>query len=109
MLGDALLLQMIKTGGGGVRGMRKATKACAYVAAWGIVRRTMDHDPNWEEYTAHWRQSRATTGREVQAFLECVPEGVTVSHVWALVEGQVEKSARTRDAAVSVGQARVSL
>jgi len=104
MAHETLMFQMVRLGGGGLKGIRKATKACAYVAAWGIVCRSCGHDPDWNEYSDYWGQSRATTGREVQAFRECVPEGVTVAQVWRLVESQVPESCTTRDGAVAVAQ-----
>ena len=93
---QTLLQQMVARGG-----LVKAFKALRYLVSYGIACRELGKSKITQEvYSAQWRQSRATTTREIRAFVACVPEGVTVDQLWA----QVERFVRERDQAAAVAQ-----
>lgn len=81
---EALVVVMIRNGG-----WRRAFKAAAYLVSWGIVREHYGHDVTWPEYESYWKQSRATTAREVKAFKACFGADAKVADVWAAIARSV--------------------
>lgn len=73
-------------------GMRKAFRAATYLASWGPLYEQLGRVPTVEEYCEFWKQSRATTFRESQAFNECSP--VDVEQVWLSMPAHVRSAAR---------------
>jgi hypothetical protein len=78
-----LVVVMVRNGG-----LRRAIKACGYVAAWGIAEQALGHDPTWQEYEDYWKCSNSTHARESRALRACVGD-VSVSELWHEIRRQV--------------------
>lgn len=73
---------MVETGG-----IRAASRALNYLAAWAIVSHKLEHQATSEEFIEYWRSSGATVSRDRKALLKSLPPGWDVGRmqdfVWA--------------------------
>lgn len=73
-------------------GYRKGTKAAAFIVAWGIYADSVGDGerPGMHGYAKYWKQSVATSYRELEVFREAFPEDPFPDRVWAMIREHVE-------------------
>lgn len=76
----------------GKLGYRRGTKAAAFIVAWGIYADSLPVDEVWSMhgYAKYWKQSPATSYRELEVFREAFPGDQWPFRVWALVRDSVD-------------------
>ena len=82
---QSVLMAMVARGG-----WRNAFKALGYVGLWGVANADRETPMSQRAFSRFWNQNLSSTVRQVNAFKQCVPEGVTVEDVWAMVGPHVE-------------------
>jgi hypothetical protein len=75
-------------------GMRNGVRCLSFIVSWGIVFEALGHEPNMEEYTAYWKQSRATSYRERDAFQLVWPYEKNPAAIWAQIRDSVPERKR---------------
>jgi len=73
-------------------GYRKGTRAAAFIVAWGIY---SDSLPDGERahmygYANYWKQSQATSYRELETFHAAFPDDALPDRVWAQLREHVD-------------------
>lgn len=85
-------------------GYRKGTKVAAFVVAWGIYTDSLQEGrrASMFGYANYWKQSQATSYRELEVFHEAFPDEVLPDRVWSVVGRHVEER---KSRAVAAAQA----
>jgi hypothetical protein len=80
-------------------GYRKGTKAAAFIVAWGLYSDSLPDGsrPHMYGYSKFWKQSSASSYRELVVFHEVFPGDATPDRVWSVI-GDVVESKKLADA-----------
>jgi hypothetical protein len=70
-------------------GFRRAMTALTYVVSWGLASDAEGRALTVEEHAAYWKQSRATSYRERDAFVLLFPDEKTPEKIWATARASV--------------------
>jgi hypothetical protein len=75
----------------GNQGYRKGTKSAAFIVAWGLYSDSLGQDQraHMDGYSKYWRQSRASSYRELAVFHEVFPDELP-DRLWGLIRGAVD-------------------
>jgi hypothetical protein len=89
-------------------GVRKGTRAAAFIAAWGIYSDQVAEGSKatMYGYSLYWKQSQATSYRELDAFHSAFPDEALPDRIWAQARAAVE-SRRSLPAATAQAMAAV--
>jgi hypothetical protein len=66
-------------------GLRKGTRAAAFIVAWGIYMDSLppEKKANMYGYSGYWKQSEATSYRELDVFHQAFPNEKYPDRIWA--------------------------
>lgn len=84
-------------------GLRRAVKVCSFVVAWGIYVEKTEGPYTVFGYTDYWRQSRATSFRELDLFRIAFPAQEYPTELWSQVRAAYAEKldAKRRDVTVT--------
>lgn len=89
-------------------GLRKGTRAAAFIVAWGLYAESVppESTPTMVGYTAYWKQSEATSYRELDVFHQAFPTERYPDRIWwkarSAVQDRKSLSAATGQAMAAV-------
>lgn len=72
-------------------GFRKGTRVAAFIAAWGLYVESLppEKKATMVGYTAYWKQSEATSYRELDVFHQAFPDERYPDRIWEKVRPDV--------------------